>query len=79
MIVMSKKKHLQISLGDGLAKLTVIRSRNKDYLGLYIKQQRVLSSQSQGIIGKIELQVWIYKIHQTVACVSLVIFLSLRD
>ncbi|KAK4312263.1 hypothetical protein Pmani_016276 [Petrolisthes manimaculis] len=51
MMVMSKKKHLQISLGDGLAHLTVIRSRSKEYLGLYIKQQRVLSTHTQGIIG----------------------------
>lgn len=78
MMVMSKKKHLQISLGDGLAHLTVIRSRNKEYLGLYIKQQKVLSSQSQGIIGKIVLQVWVYRIHKTVACASLVVLLSLR-
>lgn len=51
MVVMSKKQRLQLSLGDGLAHLTVLRSKNKQYLGLSIKQQQVLSSEAQGIIG----------------------------
>ncbi|XP_069185566.1 inter-alpha-trypsin inhibitor heavy chain H3 isoform X2 [Procambarus clarkii] len=55
MIVLSKKRHLHVTMGDGLAHFAVVRSKNKigqRFLGFYIKDQQILSHQTHGIIGQ---------------------------
>lgn len=55
MVVLSKKRSLDITIGDGLAHFTIRRSRNKKgqrFLGFYIKDQEIFSPQTHGMIGE---------------------------
>ncbi|XP_050713759.1 inter-alpha-trypsin inhibitor heavy chain H3-like [Eriocheir sinensis] len=55
MVVLSKKRSLDITIGDGLAHFTIRRSRNKKgqrFLGFYIKDQEIFSPQTHGMIGQ---------------------------
>lgn len=57
MVVLSKKRSLDITIGDGLAHFTIRRSRNKKgqrFLGFYIKDQEIFSPQTHGMIGECE-------------------------
>ncbi|KAG0718804.1 Inter-alpha-trypsin inhibitor heavy chain H3 [Chionoecetes opilio] len=55
MVVLSKKRSLDITIGDGLAHFTIRRSKNKRgqrFLGFYIKDQEIFSPQTHGMMGQ---------------------------
>ena len=55
MVVLSKKRSLDITIGDGLAHFTIRRSRNKRgqrFLGFYIRDQEIFSPQTHGMMGE---------------------------
>lgn len=55
MVVLSKKRSLDITIGDGLAHFTIRRSRNKRgqrFLGFYIVDQEIFSPQTHGMMGE---------------------------
>lgn len=55
MVVLSKKRSLDITIGDGLAHFTIRRSRNKRgqrFLGFYIMDQEIFSPQTHGMMGQ---------------------------
>lgn len=55
MVVLSKKRSLDITIGDGLAHFTIKRSRNRRgqrFLGFYIKNQEIFSRQTHGMMGQ---------------------------
>lgn len=55
MVVLSKKRSLDITIGDGLAHFTIRRSRNKRgqrFLGFYIIDQEIFSPQTHGMMGQ---------------------------